>query len=85
MIRVPVLVFLLVVIVDLLIYLWLMYVFAWRTRSGRVPDLHAPSAQPSEDVLRRVVVPYRRNERESECDVCRASSRSSRRPDDGRP
>lgn len=71
MIRVPVLVFLVIVTIDALVYLWLMYVFAWRTRSGRVPDLHEPSTQPSENVLRRVVVPYRRNERESDCEVCR--------------
>jgi hypothetical protein len=78
MIRVPVLVFLAIVTVDAPVYLWLMYVFAWRTRSGRVPDLHEPSAQPWEHLARSVVVPYRRNERESDCEVC-----GRPRPQDG--
>jgi hypothetical protein len=71
MIQVPVLIFLGFVAGDLLIYLWLIFVFASRTRRRHVPDLQKNPARPSEDVLRRLVVPYRRNERESDCRVCR--------------
>jgi hypothetical protein len=71
MVRVPVLVFLVIVMADVLACLWLMYVFAWRTRPRDVPDLHERSARTAENAVRGVLVPYRRNEREADCDVCR--------------